>query len=354
MAEYPELQVLFDSGLIAGLAAGATSSPAPARTETDEVWEAVYIEEFPPLTGLGAVEDLRYVYPWVDGESQRQYVQLDGRHDELMAVPPINTWPNLAGRKVLKLGEPIWSPLSRGNALFNTTLKIKETLSVYSIAGLIITGNFRFRVWGYKYRERDLVRFAGTPSLSVAPYTDRHSGRTLPIAKSVSLSKTDWDKLPGGRNQDKPVIMPFQRFSRNSAATTPNQEYYFNAGIAGTVPVPDENLWFALDTKEAYILKSIGVRTTSVNLQNIGLSIDGLLRPKGRLPAAILNNPYQFGMAQPMFAAAVGAIFMPLHDFDVPYLIWNENGGPYVLDNGAAVGALAIVIALGGIRVTLT
>ncbi len=359
--EYPERQVLFDTLQVAALAAGATEQPNPTRPEVNEVWEIDQIEVFPPVTPAGVVEDLLYVYPMVDGQDLRNYVQFNGRDDNLLAPPQDRTRPNNMGRRLVSLGLPIWAPPVAAQGMLSTTLKVKETFSIYGVAGPggPITQPRRYRAYGYRYREADLVKFAGIAALTVVPFQDRHTGRVVNASKAVGLSKADWDKLPGGRNQSKPSIYPFMRFAQNLAVTTPNPRYFFDSLIAGQVVGDIENLWFRFAEKDALIVRSLGLRTTDNNIARVGLYIDGLDRPRylqnavGGWPATRLNNPFQFGSVVPKEPPAVGAFYYPLGDFDSPYLILNEQGGPFVLDNGALAAALSTIVALGGIRIEL-
>jgi hypothetical protein len=341
----------------AALAAGASFNFTASKLETDEVAEIEYLEIFSPLLGVG-IEDLRSVIPVIDGHALEEYVHLNGRYDYNMAPPRLH---QMAGPSPLQSQSHVFSFGTPGveDPLLNTTLKVKDTLSVRLVAGTAATTQqIRVRAWGYLYKGEDTIKSLYGDSVygASADMYDYNRGKHLAVEKAeVPITRDNWDMLVGGTRQNSPQVMPFVRWGYNLLATTANELYDFDYD-SGRVANSYENMYFDFDENDALFVSGIGVRNPST-LRYLGLKIGDREYPRGGGDETMFrvdfnNNPMHFGQGTPMFPAAF-PIFMPIPELPLKYLIHNEKGRLVVQDDGTAVALNTIIAAIKGVKVDL-
>ncbi|MBA7599330.1 hypothetical protein ES703_06362 [subsurface metagenome] len=329
--------------------------PTPAAVfgelQADERAEIVYAEIWSPVTVPGVEEELRKVVIIADGEELGRYVSLSGIRATVMAPPKDRIW---AGR-LYSFGTPM-----SNNPLLNTTIKVKQNVTVACLCGptVAITMAYRVRLWGYIYKNSELPRVFGTMQFPAA-LKDNARNRILTLSKSpIPVNKDSWLTLPGGKDQSIPKINPFARYAYNLLATdTRAGDYQFRFETGG-VAETDENMFWEFDEKEALLIEGLGVKAAGT-LARTGLWIAGDYHPKGPttlrslFPTTVGINELNFGHLAP-FAPVAHPYYAAIPKLARPYLIWNEIGGPVIRDDGtAAVGANAVLLALTGIRLEM-
>ena len=362
--EHFELRVLADYTHTGAQAANTWAKPTPrtvvGELERDERAEVVFAEIFAPIDG-GAEEPLKKVIPVLDGERYGEYVSLSGILSSVMVPPKRSIW----GAKLYSFGKPM-----SDNPLLSTTLKYSSDITFECLAGTGgITGDYRIRLWGYVYKVAELPTaflskdarnkgFTVATMLFPAAAVDIARGRAVPIDKAPILVNGDtWKTLPGGKDQSIPKINPFIRFAYNKNATDGMQgDYQFRYEI-GNVDDSDENLFFDFSELNALLVESVGIRADAAGrLAKTGLKIAGDYHPKGLFPTTYADNPLHFGLVYP-FIQKPGLPEMPFYyaipKLERPYLIWNEIGMVVVKDNGLAVAADDLIVALTGTRIEM-
>ena len=304
-----------------------------------------------PVDG-GAEELLRKIIPVLDGQRFSEYVSLSGILSSNMAPNRRSIW----GAKLFSFGTPMSS-----NPLLSTTLKYNEHITFECLAGNAnITGDYRIKAWGYVYKEAELPTVFGT-MIFPAYLTERARGRTLILTKDpIPVNGKTWKTLPGGKDQSIPKINPFARFAYNLNASDGIQgDYQFRYDI-GNVADADENLYFDFDKLDAVLVQGIGIRPdpSPGHLAHTGLLIAGDYHPKGLIPTQYLDNPLHFGLVFPYIHVEAGVpteipFFYAIPRLDKPRLIWNEKGMVVVRDDGTAITANDLVVALTGIRIEM-
>lgn len=354
--EHYELRLLADYTHTGVQVANTWVRPTPravlGELEHDERAEVIYMEITSPVDG-GAEELLRKVIPVLDGQRVSEYVSLSGILSSNMAPNKRSIW----GAKLFTFGTPM-----SNNPLLSTTLKYDEHLTFECLAGNAnITGDYRVKAWGYVYTETELPTVFGT-MIFPAYLTERARNRTLTLSKApIPVTGKSWKTLPGGKDQAIPKINPFARFAFNLNATDGIQgDYQFRYDI-GNVADADENLYFDFDNLNALLVEGIGIRpdpAPAAHLEHTGLLIDGDYHPKGLIPTQYLDNPLHFGLVFPYIHVEAGVpteipFFYSIPRLDKPRLIWNEKGLVIVRDDGTAVVANDLVVALTGIRIEM-
>ena len=284
----------------------------------------------------------------LDGEKYGSYVSLCGTLSSVMAPPKRSIW---AG-KLFSFGAP-----HSNNPLLSTTLKYSEHITFECLAGAGgITGDYRIRLWGYVYKEDELPTVFGT-MVFPAYLTERARARTLTLDKDpIEVNGKTWKTLPGGKDQGIPKINPFARYAFNKKVTDGKSgDYQFRYDI-GNVDDSDENLYFDFDALDALLVSSVGIRADAAgHLAETGLLIAGDYHPKGLIPTTYADNLLHFGLVYPFIHPGLPEIpfFYSIPLLDKPYLIWGEKGMVIVRDDGTAVAADDLILALTGIRIEM-
>jgi hypothetical protein len=346
------MQILGDFRHTGAQAAGTWWRPTAAsgngELPSNEVAEIVYVEVVPPVTGAGAVEDLRRIQLNLDGKLE-QYNLIPGTDTYLVTAPRINM---RAGR-FLAFGKPVWNsaPGLQG-ALQATCPKYRDAVTVEAYAGGAITADYRIRLWGYRYRAVELPDVApiiGGSDVIFDPVT----GRVSDLVNKAALQPLydTWTQLPGGLDQSVPNIHHFLRLALNANATTANIPYELRFDIAN-VGSREEDLLFSFDTlKKIALIKGLGVRAPA-NLLQTWVDIGGDERPYSRWRTTQGLNPLHFGNAAAFVGPVTEYITVPL--LDDPIVISNEKAVVRVVDDGTSIAANQIAVVANGVLIELT
>lgn len=350
--EHYELRLLADYTHTGVQVANTWARPSPrdvtGELERDERAEVVFMEITSPVDG-GAEELLRKVIPVLDGQRFSEYVSLSGILSSVMAPPKRSVW----GAKLYSFGTP-----KSNNPLLSTTLKYNESITFECLAGNAdITSDYRIKAWGYVYNEAELPTVFGV-MIFPAYLTERARARTLTLSKApIPVNGKTWKTLPGGKDQSIPKINPFARFAYNLNATDGLQGDYQFRYDTRNVADSDENLYFDFDSLNALLVEGIGIRPDGFagHLAHTALLIAGDYHPKGLIPTTWADNPLHFGLVYPFIYPWLPEIsfYYAIPRLEKPYLIWNERGMVIVRDDGAAVAANGLVVALTGIRIEM-
>ena len=318
----------------------------------DEVGEIVRAEVISPITGGGA-EDLVRWYPVTDGKPWDQYLNLDPFYPSNMTPEKRLLLDNLVA-----FGDPIISARKAPSAeqlLRATCPKFNESLAVVAWAGdSDVNADFKIRLWCMIYPTEQLA--AIRPLEALPGIADIARQRTIPLAKAaMSVTYQNWRKLPGGQMQEGVKIYPFMRFARNHAATTQNFPYSFQIRL-GNVPgdAPWQELYFDLsEERNCLIWKGLGVRVDGLaHLYKTYLNIAGFDHPKGGIFTERDQNPLHYGHIFPA-APATEYYFKSIPKLAMPHYIYNEIGEAVILDDGTAIAANEVVLAMNGTLVTV-
>jgi len=348
-----ELQVLGDFLHTGAQSAGTWWRPSPAtgngELDSHEVAEVVFVEVIPPVDSSGNPENLSRIQLNLDNKLE-QYNLIPG-HDDYVVNPPKT---NAYNGQILAFGKPIWNvePTFAG-MLQATCPKFRKSVTVECYAGGDITGDYRVRIWGYRYRAEDLPSVAGFIGGS-GTISDPVTGRSSQFIDKPSLSVTEdtWTQLPGGLDQAVPKIFHFMRLAFNAQATTANIPYEFRFKD-GLVATREEDLLFEYDIeKKIAVIKGLGVRAPA-HLKEVWFDIGGDVRPKGKFPTTQYLNPLHFGRAYPILPADLPLYFtIPLLDDLI--LISNEKAVVKAVDDGTSISAGEIAVIVNGILIELT
>lgn len=324
--------------------------PPAFELEADEMGEIVYAEVDSPVTGGGLEEPLERWYPVLDGSKYDDYLALNGTFSPLMNPRQLNTLGN-----IVAFGTPVVEAVKKAVPMLEGRCpKFKSKVSVEAWAGAGgITADYRIRLHLYVYRKEELSAIAAViPGL--ASLRDVARRRIIPVGKdSIALTYDKWDDLPGGLDQAVPMIHPFMRWATNYKATTPNSDYSFRV-ILGQVDATKEwqELYFNYEPGEHILMvNGLGVRADAAgHLKDTALLIAGDYHPKGRLFTELDDNVIQFGHMYP-YAGIDSPFFTPIPKFNRPYIIYDEIGEVVIRDDGVAVLANAVTVALSGVLI---
>jgi len=335
----------------AAQAAGTPWSPVPFEIEADEMGEVVLAEVFPPVTEAGAEEILERWYLVLDGSKYDNYLALNGTRSPLMN-PPLLPHPF---DNVVAFGTPLVEAVNKAVPMLEARCpKFKSKVGVEAWAGAGgISVPYRIRLHVYVYRKEELRAIA--PMIPAFPsINDKARRRIITINKpAIPLTYDNWDKLPGGLMQAVPKINPFMTWAENEKATTPNVDYSFRVDL-GTINTakPWQELYFNYeDGTKVLLINGLGVRAPA-NLKDTALIIDGDYHPRYRIPTEEKNNLIHFGWLNP-FAPTDHPYYVPIPKFDRPYIIYREIGEVVIRDNGTAVSADTVKVALSGVKIEL-
>ena len=371
--EHYEMRLLVDALHTGGQAADTWWRPTPlavgGELESGERAEIVYAEIWSPVNGVDD-EALKKIVLIADGEELGKYISLCGVRAAVMAPPK----DRIFGRQLYSFGSPLDITQAIQNPLANTTIKVKQNVTVATLAGPAsavppespITQDYRIRLWGKVYKETELPRFGqmGFP----AYLTERTRNRTMLLSKAaIPINGATWLTLPGGKDQAIPKINPFARYAQNLLATDGMQGDYQFRLQTGNVLEEQENLYWEFDELDALFVQGLGVKAGAIpylatNIGRAGLRINGDYHPKGpttRLslfPVTVGINELNFGHLAPM-APVSHPYYASIPKLPQPYLIWNEIGYVVVRDDGVGAIALAIpnnvIVALTGTRIEM-
>ncbi|MBA7658844.1 hypothetical protein ES703_66804 [subsurface metagenome] len=324
--------------------------PSAFELEADEMGEIVFAEVDSPVTGGGAEEPLERWYPVLDGSKYSDYLALNGVFSPLMNPRQLNTLGN-----IMAFGTPVAEAVHKAVPMLEARCpKFKSKVSIEAWAGAGgITADYRIRLHLYVYRKEELPAIA--PSIpGLASLRDVARRRTITVGKpSIPLTYDLWDDLPGGMDQSMPRIDPFMRWATNYVATTPNTDYAFRVILGNVDPTKDwQELHFDYEPGERILLiGGLGVRADPAgNLKDTALLIAGDYHPKGRLFTEFDDNVIHFGHMVP-FDAIGSDYFVAIPKFDKPYIIYDEIGEVVIRDDGVAVLAGAVTVALSGVLI---
>jgi len=329
-----------------------TAASGNAELDADEVAEIKRVEVYSPMNEL-VPEALEHVWLVLDDVPIRQYVNICGRNDALMAPPEqyvLNGAP-------IPFGDIIVDALkSPQPALASTTLKYKHRVRVVTRAGATaITQDYRIILWGCRYRQDELKQITNGASMPISvSITDKTRGKTFTASKgSIPIDRDNWVRLPGGPKQDRPIIMPFWRWAINAAATNINLEYQFRHETGG-VAIPEMDMYFDLERYDkAVFLKGLGIRAAA-NLKQTWIALTGDVlhkeHPKGRFPTTVGVNPLHFGAVQPLLGPEVKPTYFAIPRFaGDSLLLYKDLAYVAVVDNGTQVAANSVYAALNGV-----
>ncbi len=298
-----------------------------------------------------AGEILERWYPVLDGSKFDNYLALNGTKLPLMNPLEIA----LSRGNLVAFGTPVVEAVTKAVPMLEARCpKFKSKVGVEAWAGTGgINTPYRIRLHLYIYRKEELPNI-GTVVPGLASITDKARRRAIPVGKgAIALTYDNWDKLPGGLMQSVPKINPFMTWAQNEVDTTPNVDYSFRA-VLGTIDTakPWQELYFDYeDGSKILIINGLGVRAPN-HLKDTALIIAGDYHPKTRIPTQEFNNPIHYGLIYPFKPADVPE-FVPISKFDRPYCIYGEIGEIIVRDDGTAVLADTIRVALSGVKIEL-
>ena len=326
---------------------------AEKLSKPDEVGEIVFAEVVSPVAPGGA-EDLVRWYPVTDGKAWDEYLNMS-------PFFPWNMTPEkrvlLEGGNPVAFGDPIITARKAPAAeqmLRATCPKFNESLAVHAWAGdTDVNNDFKIRLWCMIYPSEQLSAIRPLESM---PYIgDVARQRQIPLSKSsMPVTYQTWRKLPGGTQQEGVKVYPFLRFAENHAATTPNFPYSFQVrlgNIAGDEPWK-ELYWELSGVEDCLIIKGIGVRADAPgHLYKTYMRIGGYDHPKNGIFTELGQNPLHFGHAFPI-APLDSPWFVPIPKLQTPHYIHDEIGEIVILDDGTAIVAEDVVVAMNGALVT--
>ena len=344
---------------------GTIESLGAVELDADERAEIVLAEvSWPRAQPSG------YIVPKIDGDvyaGGNQVVLRAGYYDTV--CPPTDNL--LFGginepyrvRELFVFGTP-----GSTDATKNTTLKVKAKMDAKLVTDGAVTGTVTVRYWGYRYKsEAALMRAYPGPVVFGGSFYDANTGRRITIAgaKSIPVNFDNWERLPGGQKQEKPIILPLIRYAINAKATTPNTAYDLRFET-GNVAAEHMNMYFDLTPERQRGLIKIthfGIRAAA-NLKGWGINVNGELRPdKDWVPARTDYNPFHYGHVSPLLpeqvlippAGTPGTadinLWMPLRKLVEPIYIYREIGKVQIIDNGTAVSAGAVTVALKAVQI---
>jgi len=298
-----------------------------------------------------AGEILERWYPVLDGSKFDDYLALNGTRLPLMNPHEIA----LSRGNLVAFGTPVVEAVMKAVPMLEARCpKFKSKVGVEAWAGTGgITAPYQIRLHLYIYRKEELPNI-GAIVPGLASITDKARRRAIPVGKdAIALTYDNWDKLPGGLMQSVPKINPFMTWAQNKEDTTPNVDYSFRA-ILATIDTakPWRELYFDYeDGTRILIINGLGIRAPA-NLKDTALIIAGDYHPKTRIPTQQFNNPLHFGHIYPFKPADVPE-YVPIPKFDRPYIIYKEIGEVVTRDDGTAVTADTIRVALSGVKIEL-
>jgi len=354
-----------------------TTAAVFGELQADERAEIVYAEVWSPVSLTGD-EALKKIVIVADGQELGKYISLCGVRAACMAPPKDRLW----GSRLYSFGTPLDITQAVQNPLLNTTIKVKQNVTVNTLCGPAsavppespITQDYRIRLWGKVYKKDELPKFGQMPFKGnltglKAYLTERTRQRTIWLIgkDDIPINAETWLTLPGGKDQAIPKINPFARYAQNLLATDAMQGDYQFRLVTGQVLEEQENMYWEFDELDALFVEGLGIKTGAIpylatNIARTGFRIDGDYHPKGPttrtslFPTTVGINELNFGHLAPM-APVAHPYYAAIPKLPQPYLIWNEIGYPVIRDDGVGAVALAIpnntIICMTGIRIEM-
>jgi len=327
-----------------------------AEIGADSVAEIAYVEIISPINA-GVPEDLDHVYLVVDGTSTQDLVNLSGRDDISTNPPRRHVYTNDEYTEFVKFGTNIVDSLNEPIPnLANTTVKVSNRVTVITQAGGGgVTQDYRIRLWGYQYDQQQLALLPTQTMPGEFTIRDRRNDRDISVPKNpIDINIENWSLLPGGVDQRKPSIMPFVRFATNSNATTVNTRYEFRFDT-GNVDDEFKDLEFNYDIQNRlFIPKGLGARAHAnsrfVWLRDTGDDFNTEV-PEDRFTVLQNRNPIIFGSGDPQWPANI-PLYYPIPTYGVTdHILYRTRAVVACQDNGAAIPADGIAVALYGKQV---
>jgi hypothetical protein len=290
----------------------------------------------------------------VDGESTQNIINMSGRDD--ISTNPLrrhvyvndgNTLFVMFGKNIIdSLNQPIPN-------LANTSIKVTNRVSIITQAGGGgVTQDYRVRLWGYIYENRQLANFPNQTMPGEFTIRDRRNDRDISIpVNPVDITLENWSLLPGGVDQRKPSINPFLRFATNANATTVNTRYEFRFDT-GNVDDEFKDLEFNYDIQNKLLIpKGLGARahanSQEVWLRDTGDNFDTEV-PEGRFTVLQNRNPIIFGSGDPQWPANI-PVYYAIPTFGVTdHILYRTRAVVAMQDNGTQIPADGVAVALYG------
>jgi len=322
------------------LSAGEYTTKDVYEVSPNEVLEVYRMEIIPPVdTSTGTIKKLREVTLLINGE---EYPHV---HPNSVMLPMEH--PNNAGIAI-DLGVPVLHSALIGrqpSAIENTTIKLKEgdTLAVKATADESISQDFTVRLIASRVRGADELRRQAGASYTVSFNLngDIYSKPAVPIRPDT------FDRLPGGKAQEKPAIYPWIIYARNKKATTANQWYSFDYPEFVTYEWQKLH-WNLVRELRAYLIKYLGVMPNT-NSKAVRFYIEGretnpefTTRP---LPEENFFYPAMF------YDVSVNAELKRAGPVAVepPRLFHKVKGGVQIIDNGTSIPANGVELHVYGV-----
>lgn len=350
-----------------------------ALNQGTEVVDAYRVYCTSPVPASGSAPDLEFSFV-VDGQPYRNFQLIDGSVDTNMAPYPLTVEGGPMGPDGqliggLELGKAFLSYALLGKpannmSLLTTGLKATKSLTVEakSVAGYDYTAAgsgsaARIEVWGDIITDSLLsaLRYQWQAAMRLSWLERQLAGHPLlDTVHSVSaVDLKNWNTLPGGPKQNHSKVQRLVRFATNAQATTPNSPYVMSQseqlhGNPNNVADAEHDLGFQIKgERAAFWPQQWGVKWAT-NLQFIGWNLDGSQIPAATQEPGIrvnqYHNLYNYGSAQPAVAASNRYNVLP--KVQGRFYVYDQNGAPYILDNGTAIAAKTVTMAIAGPYVT--
>lgn len=356
-ALYKVYDFIYDHSVEGDLAVNDSWNPTPLTPAIDEIFEPFHVEIFPPTNIDGTLDTFREVNLRLHGEN---YNYLHAR--EFMLPPYTSNYPVEA----ISLGDPVLgvNPFThrRGNIMADpvgsATPKVgpREKLGIFvQNDATAVDRDFIVRVHYYRFKgtDEELQRILGMKNVTQSiilenPYKNKSMVFTKP---TIPIDLISFHKLSGGVKQDLPRIFPYYTWCSNKLATTPNRWYTF-AFEEGKVDYDFQDMHWNLDENDAVLIQYLMVQPATnlyqarINLESRGGDVEQLVY------YALPNDRNQLPVPQPTDGTEPKRNFIPFK-LPRPQLIWNDKGGPEILDNGTAVVLGTAFLGLIGRRFEL-
>lgn len=332
-----------------------------AELGTRQVAEIRAMAIIPPVVidqdaGTRTAQELRDVYLVLDDDySLQPFMNLSGTDTTLMTPDP----RKVEHGKVIYFGDSIVDVVRQGQPTVNQLVRAaipryRQQVRVVARAGATpITQNFRIILLGHVYYEEELPLLLDSRVLSGrVQIRDRARGVELAFDKGeIPIDFENWQRLPGGSRQSKPIIHPFWRHARNAQPTTINTPYQFRFETGG-VASSHEELWFPYDRSsydKAILLRGLGVRyAPNLAYAYIHNTAGGKheIYPRNKVKIDAEWNPLHFGLLP--FVDPTQVQYRPIPRLD--YLIYQDEIYVAIQDNGKApVAANSVHVAVNGV-----
>jgi len=364
---------------------------------SNEIFEVERIEILPPTDSSGSLQTFDYVrlqdgtnfYPHVYMRSfMMGWLGADfGIRTPKFGVPVLSN-------QVSPQQRPILTACPKFGPSESVNVSLKND-------GTAITGSFTIRVsgWRFKGTDQELQNYfesAGNLStvfqqdLSLSnPFKDEgnvYTNTQVVIQKGADGGAMgQFTKLTGGNSQDFPKVYPWATWSENAKATDPNVEYSFSYDHSN-VAEPYQSLYNNYkDSNNAAIFNYAMVKEDVANLKEFKINLTS--RPSDeesqidvppndqhqlpfihRLDGTVPSTPQvvvQTGGPSTVGSTSAVGSSMPLEAVDrVPRrlgrmvqpsetVVWNDEGGVQVVDDGTSIPANNILIGVQGYRLEL-